>query len=274
MGEARRRFAQYAVLRAIASSARLREILVFKGGNALDFVWSPNRSTLDLDFSVDMERLGGRDLLGAELAELFSRALPLLGRDLGIATSVHGVKRQPPGAGKTFVTYIARIGYALPDDTRNRTRLEAGQPSTNVVPVEVSLNEPIGADERLPLGGGTRSLRISTIEDIVAEKLRAFLQQKGTIRNRNRPQDLLDIAHILRRQIPLDTAKTSRFLLEKAEARNVPVSKAAFRDSELVVRARQGYDALGDTVREDFVPFDEALKLLLGFVEELDISKD
>ena len=54
MSEAPRRFAQYAVLRAIASSARLSELLVFKGGNALDFVWSPNRSTIDLDFSAGL----------------------------------------------------------------------------------------------------------------------------------------------------------------------------------------------------------------------------
>lgn len=230
--------------------------LVFKGGNALDFVRSPNRSTLDLDFSADMETLGGQGLL----------------RNLGVATFVHGVKRQPPGEGKTFVTYTARIGYALPDDARNRTRIEAGQPSTNVIPVEISLNEPIGADERLPLGGGTRSLRISTIEDIVAEKLRAFLQQKGIIRNRNRPQDLLDVGHILRRGTPLNPVQVSRFLLKKAEARHVPVSKAAFRDPELAERARQGYDALGATVREDFVPFEEALGLLLSFVEELSIT--
>jgi predicted nucleotidyltransferase component of viral defense system len=51
--EARIRFAQYAVLSSIAAVRPLREGLVFKGGNALDFVWQPNRSTVDLDFSVD-----------------------------------------------------------------------------------------------------------------------------------------------------------------------------------------------------------------------------
>ena len=48
--EASRRFIQYVVLAAFAQSRSLRESLVFKGGNALDFVWQPNRSTLDLDF--------------------------------------------------------------------------------------------------------------------------------------------------------------------------------------------------------------------------------
>lgn len=60
VSEARRRFAPYAVLRAIGSSARLSEPLAFKGGDALDFVWSPNRSTIDLDFSADVRVGGGR----------------------------------------------------------------------------------------------------------------------------------------------------------------------------------------------------------------------
>lgn len=55
VNEGRVRFAQYAILRAIAYSDRLSRILVFKGGNALDFVWHPNRSTQDLDFSADMD---------------------------------------------------------------------------------------------------------------------------------------------------------------------------------------------------------------------------
>lgn len=54
--EARRRFAQYVVLCGIADIRPLRETLVFKGGNALDFVWHPNRSTIDLDFSRCHER--------------------------------------------------------------------------------------------------------------------------------------------------------------------------------------------------------------------------
>lgn len=41
--EARRRFAQYVELCGIASVPTLRECLVFKGGNALDFVWMANR---------------------------------------------------------------------------------------------------------------------------------------------------------------------------------------------------------------------------------------
>lgn len=271
--EARRRFAQYAVLRGVASSRLLGRLLVFKGGNALDFVWSPNRSTLDLDFSVDMSQRESRKLTEERVAELLSGGLAVSERDLGVRFGIHSVRRQPPGEGKTFVTYTARIGYALPDDRNNRTRLEAGRPSTLVIPVEISVNEPIGADESLSLSGGGRPLRVSTLEDIVAEKLRAYLQQKGDLRNRHRGQDLLDIAFVLRRH-DLDRALVSRFLLDKARARNVPVSKAAFHAPELADRARQDYEGLRDTVREDFIPFEEALEAVLGFVKALAIPSE
>ena len=273
ISEARQRFAQYAILRAIASSAFLKKSLVFKGGNALDFIWSPNRSTLDLDFSIDMHVPGAGALKEAELERLLTRALAVSERELGVAMVVHRVRRQPPGAGKTFITYTARIGYALSDDPRNQTRLRHGQPSSLVVPVEISFNEPIGADKNLALDG-TRTLRVSTLDDIVAEKLRAFLQQKKEIRNRNRPQDLLDIAYLLRRNLPLDLGRVSRYLLEKARARNVPVSKTAFRDPELADRAWQDYEGLQHTVRVGFIPFGEALDQLYNLVEKLDIPEE
>lgn len=54
---------------------------------------------------------------------------------------------------------------------------------------------------------GSLPLRVSTAEDIVAEKLRALLQQ--ALRNRTRRQDLLDIAALLRAGVPLDPARVA-----------------------------------------------------------------
>jgi hypothetical protein len=51
VAEAKFRFAQYGILQAVAGSRTLSQVLAFKGGNALDFFWQPNRSTKDLDFS-------------------------------------------------------------------------------------------------------------------------------------------------------------------------------------------------------------------------------
>ena len=54
----------------------------------------------------------------------------------------------------------------------------------------------------------------------------------------------------------------------------MPVSKVAFKDPELAERAHYGYEGLRETVRGDFVPFDEALRSLHGLVEKLDIPEE
>ncbi len=74
------------------------------------------------------------------------------------------------------------------------------------------------------------------------------------------------MAHLLRRGTTLDLDKISRFLMEKARARDAPVSETAFRDPELAERSRYGYDDLRVTVREDFVTFEEALQHHLDLV--------
>lgn len=267
--EARIRFAQYAVLCAIAAVRPLREGLVFKGGNALDFVWQPNRSTVDLDFSVD--HTSSLAMPNAEtLRMLLARGLPVASTQLGVTLKVHRVQPNPRGTDRDFVTFEARVGYALPDEDRLRQRMERGEPSSRAIKLDISINEPIG-DARLVQMGPDLQLRVATIEDIVAEKLRALLQQP--IRNRQRRQDLLDIAVILREKLAFDRRLVAEFMLLKAAARDVPVSRAAFRNPGVVNRASAGYAELEQTTRAAFVPFDEALSMLYALVDELDIPE-
>lgn len=267
LAEARVRFAQYAILRAIVSSRRLSGILVFKGGNALDFVWQPNRSTRDLDFSADMDML--HDSLDVySLKQALAPTLNASSHLLGIALRIHSVEQQPKGPGKTFITYEIRVGYALQDQIALREKMEKGHPSPHVIPIEISINEPICADTTVDING-PNPLRVSTIEDIVSEKLRALLQQ--TIRNRNRSQDLLDIAVIVQKKLSLDLGKVARFLEIKSAARLVPLSRAAFKDPEVIARASEGYDSLQLTTRDLFIPLAQAQVLLYQLIENLDI---
>ncbi len=269
VAEARTRFAQYAILCAVAGSRMLAAMLVFKGGNALDFVWQPNRSTRDLDFSVDMATVTAR--LDAEhWRGLFTPSLAVSSRDLGLVLQVQSVRQQPPGLEKTFATYEIRVGYALPDEASLLARLRQGQPSTRVIPVEISINEAIGDDEVVDLDT-THRLRVSTLEDIVAEKLRALLQQR--IRGRTRRQDLLDVAVIVRATPSLNRDHVGRFLLAKAKTRAVQVSRTAFHEPELAIRALQDYDALRQTTRTTFIPAEEALAILHAFVDGLPIPE-
>lgn len=269
--EGRVRFAQYGILRAVTGVRSLSRMLVFKGGNALDFIWQPNRSTRDLDFSADMATIEASwdaakagDFLGDQL----KRGLTTAGRDLGVVYAIQRMRRQPPGADKTFVAYELRVGYALPDQERLLRRMREGLPSQQVIPVDINLNEPICADRAIDVRGSF-PLRGSTIEDIVAEKLRALLQQP--IRNRYRCQDLLDIAVILQAHPNLDRDVIADFLRRKAGGRDVPVSRAAFRDPEIAARASPEYAALVSTTRTAFIPLRDAFAMLYAFIDTLPI---
>lgn len=268
--EARRRFAQFVVLCGVASVRILRDYLVFKGGNALDFVLQPNRSTTDLDFSLDMD--GGEPLGGTkQLRDALTIGLRQVAPRFGVALAVHSVTQQPPGKDKTFITYRAKIGYALPDQHRLKIRMANNHTSPHVLPIDISINEPIVGSTTFALDDRFELLRISTLEDIVGEKLRSLLQQP--IRNRTRKQDLLDIAVVVRANEAIDRQWVATALRIKAEARNVPVTRTAFRNPEVIRRAGIGYAALQFTTRTTFIPFDEALAIVLAFVDDLPIPE-
>lgn len=57
----------------------------------------------------------------------------------------------------------------------------------------------------------------------------------------------------------------------KAAARDVPVSRAAFRDPDIRARAQQDYGALAATTRVLFIPFDDAFDEVLRLVDLIPI---
>ena len=269
--EARRRFVQFVVLSAIAGNRSLQSSLVFKGGNALDFMWQPNRSTLDLDFSVDHQEIAfaiEEDVIGS----LFETSLRMVSQRFTVHTTVHSVKQQPPGPNRTFPTFVVRIGYALPDEPRLRARMDQGRPSANILDVEISINETIGAASTTQLEGSRLPLRIATLEDIVAEKLRALLQQP--IRNRERRQDLLDVAVVVRLHESLDRQQVSHYFQAKCNARGIAPSRTMFRNPEILQRASVDYDRLQETTRSVFIPIEEAWELVMQLVDDLTIPEE
>lgn len=271
VAEARRRFAQFAVLSAIAGNRNLRTSLVFKGGNALDFVWQPNRSTLDLDFSVDHANLTF-DVDASEIKRLFDIATTVVQGRFAIRLAVNSVRQQPPGSDRAFPTFVVRSGFALPDEPKLIARMERGRPSSQVLDVEISVNEPICAATAVLLDDAVPLLRVATLEDIVAEKLRALLQQP--IRNRERRQDLLDIAVIAREHPDIDRRLVSDFLRIKSEARGITPSRNAFQHPEIRRRASVDYAGLQDTTRVVFIHFDEAWDILMSLVADLSIPDE
>jgi predicted nucleotidyltransferase component of viral defense system len=262
--EARRRYIQYVVLELVASDPILARSVVFKGGNALRFAYGSERSTMDLDFSA-RETLPDDD---SEIRARLDHALRLAPARFRVKARCQRIRRNPPGREKTLSTYQITIAYLLATDSKYKN-FDNMKTIPSVLDLEISLNEVVCEIGRVRLRGDGGELVVCSIEDILAEKLRALLQQP--IRNRSRPQDVFDIAGALRRfGDALDLSKISRFLLEKSRARDIDARKGRFDDS-IKSRAAVDYvDQLGPTVPE-LIPFEEAWAEVSGLVSRLEI---
>jgi hypothetical protein len=80
---------------------------------------------------------------------------------------------------------------------------------------------------------------------------------------------MLDIAVLLRAGVPLDPVRVADYLLRKAAARDVAVSRTALLDPDLFARASVDYDQLAGTARRVFIPFLEAGALVRAFIAAL-----
>jgi predicted nucleotidyltransferase component of viral defense system len=258
--EARQRFAQFAILQAMAAGG-LFEHLVLKGGNALRWCYHSPRSTLDLDFT-SLTLPDEVSYIRAAIAGALAKSEAAW----GVRWKVQSARRNPPGPDKAFPTYTVTVGYQLPRDRHFPDLHDDGVQVAQVIPIEISLNDVVCESQRL----STTHLDIvvCTREDILAEKLRAILQQR--VRNRNRYQDVYDIARIVRKErARLDLQKVHRYLLEKCAARSISPAAESFDDA-LRERAETEYDAsLRDDLGADFIPFDLAWGTVVAFAREL-----
>jgi predicted nucleotidyltransferase component of viral defense system len=260
--EARRRFVQVVILAAVASSTRLH--IAFKGGNALRFIHGNPRSTIDLDFTA----FGDFPDNSVEIGDLVNAALKSTEGQFRVKARCQSIKRKPPSATKTLPTYSIKVCFQLPGD-RYYQNFEDRQGFAEVVELEISFNDILCETIHWQIHPSAKPLLSCTLEDIIAEKLRALLQQIP--RNRSRPQDVFDIASRVRAHPEtLDLGKVSAFLLTKSEARAISPRKSAFND-EVRTRAVAGYDTEIGSQTSEFIPFDEAWEEVLRLVNRLAI---
>jgi predicted nucleotidyltransferase component of viral defense system len=178
------------------------------------------------------------------------------------------IERNPRRSDRTLPTYSVKVGFQLPGD-RYYQNFEEKPGFSEVVVLEISLNDVLCETIEQRLSPTTRPIRACSLEDILAEKLRALLQQP--IRNRNRPQDVYDIAS--RTTEPgalIDVEKVSEFLVRKCEPRGIAPRKSSY-DESVQRLARQMYDQEIEAQAADFIPFDQAWAEVLAFVGRLSI---
>ncbi|WP_271190539.1 nucleotidyl transferase AbiEii/AbiGii toxin family protein, partial [Dactylosporangium matsuzakiense] len=122
--------------------------------------------------------------------------------------------------------------------------------------------------QELNLGEADIAVRAFTLGELIAEKLRALLQQP--IRNRNRRQDVYDIA-LLIDENPLGDAlrvKILETLIEKCRSRRIEPTRESIDDPEVARRAQRDWETLRLEV-SDLPPFEERFAAVREFYRSL-----
>ena len=257
--EASIRFMEYVILNCLGANPTTERGMVLKGGNALRFAYQSPRSTADLDFSVPAGEIPDDP---DRIRSLLDNALRYAERRFNVRAKCQRVMRNPRDPQATRPTYQIAVGYQFPTD-RYFHNFENRDVST-VIPLEVSFNDLV-----CETGGwtGIESLKVCSLEDILAEKLRSLLQQK--IRKRNRFQDVYDIAKYVHQNV--DRSKIGQYLQKKARIRDIEVKKSSF-DDVIRAMASEDYDnRIHEQAPRNFIPFDEAWQDVLSLVQSLDI---
>jgi len=265
--EGQKRFVSFLILQSFDASPILSKSLVFKGGNALRFVYQNSRSTIDLDFTVVNNCLK-RSV--EELRKSIDNSLLLANRRYNVRARTQKIEARPKSANATHPTYLVKVGYQFFNEKYFNQILQ-GKDVSSIIPLDISFADLICESQILDLqDNGKGHLRVGTLEDILAEKLRSLLQQP--IRNRNRKQDVFDLARLFQvARDQIDLLKVSDFLMRKCNERDIDARKQKF-DQTVREMASIDYERLKESVPEnEFIPFDQAWKTVRKMVELLTI---
>lgn len=245
----RRRQVAEITLHAIALERRLGQSLVLKGGSLLAIAYGSARFTSDLDFTARDFSADAPELLRALLDPALLRAAAALGyADLHCRVQTVKLKPRPAmfaGAdAPALKVTIGSVGGGLSE----RRSLEAGMAS-DVLELDISYREPLVSIEEVPLLGRVDSaaaphtILVYSLAEIVAEKLRAYLQQAE--RDRGRRQDIYDLAYLVGEHgASLDRAAILAALRTKAHARGIEPEPGMIDDPDCIARARRNWDTL------------------------------
>ena len=182
------------ILAGIGEVPALRDTLVFKGGTALKKCYFGDyRFSEDLDFS-GLEDVPTGDSLEAAVREAGEAAVRLLDEYAPVEiASERYVEREPHPWGQEAFTLRARLPWQSRPQIRVLIEITVDEPV--LWPVE---KRPVMHDYEEPLEA---ALQVYSLEETVAEKLRAILQQADLLArrgwSRSRARDYYDLWRVL-----------------------------------------------------------------------------
>lgn len=232
------------LLHAIGITPELRKNLILKGGILMSLVHGSYRQTGDVDFTAIIEPHPYHGMLKA----IINGALPRAAADLGyldLSLAVQRFEYHPRAEGFEDMRAPAlkiTIGYAV-KGSPDEARLGKGQ-STRVLQVDVSFKEPVTRASEVILDDTDVSIQTYTVDEIIAEKYRAMIQQ--VLRNRMRRQDVYDIAWLLTKYEPDDELQATilQTLIVKCADRDIEPAPGSLDDPEIRRRSSAEWDAM------------------------------
>lgn len=252
--------ARLAALDAVSRSKELFGNYVLKGGLALRYAHGSPRKSDDLDFDAiaDHERARSEEN-EHELVRFCHR----LDAALEEVRGKHGFTRmvvQRKRLSDEIPTILAELGHSVDG--------KVTPPLRHSVPMQVTLCEVVCEVVVREVEG--IKIRVPTLEDILAEKIKAMAQQ---VQRRNaRSSDVFDIWYFAQeRRQPLDHQKLSEHLAAKVRPLNLKVSAESFKNQILRAFSGSEYaDLAADLPRDfDLPPFEDAYEAVVDLVEEV-----
>ena len=231
-------------LNAIAMMTPLGARMVLKGGILVGLAYDSPRQTTDIDLTADF---AAESPVRGRLRELLSSAFPAVAAKLGytdLVLRVHSVQYLPRGQFKTarFPALKLKIASAR-RGTPSETALQEGKSTNCVIDVDISFNESMHQIQVLELTSG-QELYAYGLVDLMAEKLRAVLQQVG--RRRNRRQDIYDLDRLIAEQ-EIDENLRARILevfVAKCRSRGIEPNRASLDDPEVKGRSAAEWETM------------------------------
>lgn len=241
----RERQATEVFLSAVGMSSPYGEKLYLKGGTLMGIAYDSPRQTADIDFTAGLEPTA---VVVEEIRSVLNRNLARAAARLGypdLVCRIQRIKRQPRTFEQaSFPALEVTIACAV-RGSREEQRLHNGQ-CPNILRVDISFNEPVAAIQIIRLGDRGAFVHAYGLVDLVAEKLRALLQQLQRRHPRYRRQDVYDLARLIE-AFPLDDGECRQILAalrEKARSRDIEPQSGSLDDPEVARMAAAEWETM------------------------------
>lgn len=265
----RERQATEVFLSAVGMSSPYGEKLYLKGGTLMGIAYDSPRQTADIDFTAGLEPTAAVvEEIRSALDQNLARATARLGYP-DLVCRVQRIECQPRMFEQaSFPALKVTIAYAV-RGSREEQRLRDGQ-CPSILRVDVSFNEPVAAIQVIRLGDRGALVHAYGLVDLVAEKLRALLQQLQRRHPRYRRQDVYDLARLIK-AFSLDDDERRQILAalrEKGRSRGIEPQSDSLDNPEVARMAAAEWETM-QLELEDLPDFDSCYAVVQDFYRSL-----